>query len=448
LSSRDVVRNEQNFLGCLLRSPHVYWQINDVVKPDMFTVVHHREIYAAVIDVSEGGRKLSTAALLAHLPEEYDPAGPTVGILATLKENAIEAGSAADYAPFLAEQSAKSKLEALSGWIKKAVSAGDKNMEDVATDAAARLQEIMANASPLRPVKLSEITKRVVSFSERARDKEIMPGFTTGLHGLDEMTGLLMGGDFIGVIGALGDGKSAVLAQVGKHIARSAPVLSCHNEMSEEQNGTRAVAGEAGLSVREVREGAYDFMGADAVKAAQGRIEGLKYHIYTDPRMTVRGIRTRALQMKRTIGLGAITIDAMKRLRTDIKTRDKWERMEEITGELKAMAIEFGVPVLLAVHRTRAARRRDDPIPQLDDAEAPSLEGDADIVIGVWRPEAWLMMNKPNAKAGGEAWEKWEHEIQRARGVGKMIGLKVRSGAPFEQREFRFNGAATRFEDL
>lgn len=70
------------------------------------------------------------------------------------------------------------------------------------------------------------------------------------------------------------------------------------------------------------------------------------------------------------------------------------------------------------------------------------------MVLGVFREESWLMMNKPNPKAGGEAWDEWEGKIRRARGMAKIIALKVRSGQPFEQREFRWNGPATRFEDL
>jgi replicative DNA helicase len=152
--------------------------------------------------------------------------------------------------------------------------------------------------------------------------------------------------------------------------------------------------------------------------------------------------------MKQTIGLGAITIDGLKRLRTETRHRDRWDRLEEITGDLKAMALELNVPVLLAVQRTRTARRREDPIPQLDDADAPTLETDSDLVLAVYQESAWLMMNKPNPKAGGEAWDEWEGKVRRAKGMAKIITLKVRSGQPFETREFRFNGPATRFEDL
>lgn len=442
----DILANEKAFIGSLLRSPASFWQVNDLVTADMFSIPHYRDIYSAVRDMSEGGRQVTITALQTRLPEEYEEQGPTIGILMALKEGALDAGSPQDYADLLAEHAASKKLNALSDWIKK--QAGKQNAEDIAAMAATKLQEIMATATPLRPVKLSDITKRVVTFSASANAGKTLPGYTTGMSSLDEMTGLLMGGDFIGIMGALGDGKSALLAQVGKHISRSVPVLSCHNEMSEEQNGTRFVAGESGMSVREIREGAYDFTGADAVKEAQQRIEQLQYHVYTDPRMTVRGIAARARQMKRTIGLGAITIDGLKRLRTETRHRDRWDRLEEITGELKALAIELEVPIMLAVQRTRTARRRDDPIPQLDDADAPTLETDADMVLGVYREESWLMMNKPNPKAGGEAWDEWEGKVRRAKGIGKIIALKVRSGKPFETREFKWNGPATRFEDL
>lgn len=445
----DSTVNERNFIGCLLRSTHEFWAVNDIVTADQFQIAHHRDIFTAIRDLSERGKQVTITALQANLPEEFDDIGPAIGVLMALKESAAEAGSATDYAPFLAERSALKRLDALAVWLHKETGKkGDRTAEDISAELAVRTQAIMATATPLRPVKLSEITKRVVTFSTKARDTDVMPGHGTGLSALDEMTGLLMGGDFIGIIGALGDGKSALLAQVGKHIARYAPVLNCNNEMSEEQNGTRFVAAESGMSVRQVREGAYDFTGADAVKGAQERLEKLQYHLYTDPRMTVRAIRVRALQMKQTTGLGAITIDGLKRLRTETKHRDRWDRLEEITGDLKAMAIELNVPVLLAVQRTRTARRRDDPIPQLDDADAPTLETDADLVLGVFREHSWLMMNKPNAKAGGEAWDEWEGKVRRAKDTAKIIALKVRSGQPFETREFRWNGPATRFEDL
>lgn len=444
----DISANERAFIGCLLRSPHEFHQVGDMVTADCLAVPHHRDIYTAIRDLTDRGRAVTITSLQSVLPEEYDGHGPTVAILMALRESHLEGGSATDYAPFLAERSALKKLDALSAWVHKEIGKNDRVSEDIAAEAATRLQAIMAGASPVKPVKLSDITKRIVSASEKANTKDILPGHTTGVRGLDEMIGLIMGGDLIGVLGALGEGKSGLLAQIGKHIARSGPVLAAHNEMGEEQNATRALASASGMSVRSVREGTYDFDGAEAIRQAQAKIETLNYHLYTDPRMTIRSIAVRARQMKQAVGLAAITIDGAKRLRLEQKVRDYWERREEITGQLKELSLELRVPVIVAFQRTRTARRRDDPIPQLDDADFPTLETDADTVLGIWREESWLMMNKPNPKAGGEAQEQWEHKIARAKGIAKIIALKLRSGRPFVQREFAWDGPTMTIRDI
>src|SRR5437899_244689 len=97
----DTNANERNFIGSLLRSPHEFWQCNDIVTADQFAVAHHRDIFTAIRDLSERGKQVTITALQANLPEEFDDIGPAIGVLMALKESAAEAGSATDYAPFL-----------------------------------------------------------------------------------------------------------------------------------------------------------------------------------------------------------------------------------------------------------------------------------------------------------------------------------------------------------
>jgi replicative DNA helicase len=91
----------------------------------------------------------------------------------------------------------------------------------------------------------------------------------------------------------------------------------------------------------------------------------------------------------------------------------------------------LSVPVLLAVQRTRTARRRDDPIPQLDDADAPTLETDSD---GAWRIPGSVVADdeqaEPESRRRGLG--RMGRQVRRAKGTAKIIALKVRSGQPFE----------------
>jgi replicative DNA helicase len=118
----DSLANERNFIGCLLRSPHELWAVNDVVTADAITIPHHRDIYTAIRDLSERGRQVTITTLQAALPEEYNEIGPTIAVLMALKESAAEAGSATDYAPFIAERAARSGLgRCLNGSRKRPV---------------------------------------------------------------------------------------------------------------------------------------------------------------------------------------------------------------------------------------------------------------------------------------------------------------------------------------
>src|SRR4051812_4204929 len=104
--TRDLIAVEKNFIGCLLRSPHDFWSINDMVAPDMFSIPVHQRIYDSIRFLSEAGRNVTFSALQAHLPAEDDEGTPYIAQLAVLKENAAEAGAAQDYASAISERSA------------------------------------------------------------------------------------------------------------------------------------------------------------------------------------------------------------------------------------------------------------------------------------------------------------------------------------------------------
>jgi replicative DNA helicase len=167
-----------------------------------------------------------------------------------------------------------------------------------------------------------------------------------------------------------------------------------------------------------------------------------------DPKMSIRSIRNHALAIKRMHGLKLLVVDQLTHIRTDSRHKSKFDRYEEVTSESKSMAFEIGCPILILAQRTRTSQRRDDPTPQIDDADANSIERDADMVLAVWQEYNWLQRNKPDKRAGGEAWDAYESKLRSAKGRASIIGLKVRSGEPYQQRDLMWHGATTRFSDF
>lgn len=444
----DLLTNERLFIGCLLRSPHEIYQIMDTVKPDMMQAEIHRDIYQAMIGLAERQKPITRTALQANLPAEYDDLGPSVGILMALQENASDAGSATDYAPFICESSSRRKLVALSKWLNKEAGKMEAGSEDLASEAMLRLQAIMQDASPMRPIPLGEAASRMLTNSMMAGRGDFIAGINTGIGPLDEILGLMLGGDLGFIIASQSDGKSALAAQIAMHAAQAnRRVLYIQLEMSDEQMAARELAAASGISVNEIHEGSMDMAQAESVAHAERSIRSLPFNILDVDEITVRQIKAQAAAMQRSGGLSLLVVDQLDKIRSDGKHRDKFERLAEVTRDLKKMAKSLKIPVMCLAQRTRSAQRRDDPTPDVLDADAPSIERDADWVIGLWREENWLRRNKPDLRHEEDK-SNWEAKMLKVRDVAEVIILKRRRGRAFQQRKLRWVGNIMRFEEL
>jgi replicative DNA helicase len=443
----DASAQERFFIGCLLRSPHEFWAINDIVTTDCIELPHHKAIFTAIRDLSERGKQVTITALQANLPEEFEDKSPTVGVLMALKESANEAGSATDYAGFLAERSALKQLDALAVWLHKETGKNQKQAEDISAEAALRLHAIMAVSSPTRPKSIGEVASLVSRHANSAQMGEVVSGLNTGISPLDEILGLMLGSDLGAIIASQGDGKSALAAQIGVHVAGAGrPVMFTQLEMSDEQMAARELAALSGISVNQIHEGAFDAFQWEEIVRAEKQLRTMPFHIIDAEEMTVRQIKAQALGMQRTMGLSLVIIDQLDKVKAEGKPRDRFERMAEITRDLKKLAKFLKVPVIVLAQRTRGAQRRDDPTPDVLDADAPSLERDCDWIIGLWQRKNWLRRNKPDGRSEAET-TKWEADMFRCKDQAEVICLKRRRGKAFEQRTLRFHGPTMRFHE-
>lgn len=442
----DPTVNERNYLGCLLRSPHEWWQTNDTVASDMFAVPHHRAIFEAIRDLSERGKQVTITALQANLPEEFDGAGPAIGVLMALKESAAEAGSATDYAPFLAERSALKRLDALAVWLRKETGKNDRGAEDISAEAGLRLNAIMASSTSMRPVKLGEIVSLVAR--QPKEDEGVSSGLTTGLTPLDEILGVILGGDLGCILASQGDGKSALAAQIGHHVASSGrPVLYVQLEMSSEQMGARELAAASGLSVAQIHERAFDTFQWEQVADAERALQKPQFFILDTDEITVRQMQSQCMNMQRQGGLSLVIVDQLDKIKAEGKYKDRFERFAELTRDLKKMAKALKVPVIVLAQRTRGAQRRDDARPSVLDADAVSLDRDCDWVLALWQRASHLRLNPPDERGGTEARSNWETKIFQAQGVAEIVMLKHRRRKAHQEKTLRFDGSVMRFRE-
>lgn len=448
-AKRDITQNrraEEALLGCLLRSPQDFWKVQDTLKVEHFTVSAHRDLYAVIADIATTGKKISMPLLVSRLPDELE-GNSTTAVIAALMHNAVDL-SADDFADQVADAAARRRLRSIAAFIDKRALDFDVAASAAAMEAEAAIVDMLYESIVRRPRSIGELSTEIMRTSFASKKSGILPGMNSGLNAWDEIVGQMMPGDYGALIASQGDGKTALAAQIAYHCASaSRQTLFYQYEMRAEAQATRELAFHAQTSARKIVEGELKFDEMDWLRNAVAQMQKTTLFIQDDPRLPIEGLRAQALAHKRKHGeLTMIVADHARKIPSKQRTKDKWERGELISGEAKNIAKELECIFLMLVQRTRRAQRDDDYMPKVDDAENPAIEQDADWIVGLAREENWLRRNKP--KGGGEAMDAWEGKIRKAGGTADIIGLKRRTGRPFETRKIGWNGERTRFHDL
>jgi replicative DNA helicase len=114
-------------------------------------------------------------------------------------------------------------------------------------------------------------------------------------------------------------------------------------------------------------------------------------HIYLDdtPGITPLQLRTKARRLHLEYELDLVIVDYLQLMSSDMRTDNRVQEVSYISRNLKILARELNVPVLVGAQLSRAVEQRADKHPVLSDLrESGSIEQDADIVMFIHRPDA------------------------------------------------------------
>ena len=112
-------------------------------------------------------------------------------------------------------------------------------------------------------------------------------------------------------------------------------------------------------------------------------LNDLPIYIDATAGITVPQIKAKLRRMK---NLGLVVIDYLGLIQSTLRTDNRVQIVSEITRQLKIMAKELDVPVVLLSQLSRGPESRTDKRPMLSDLrESGSIEQDADIVMFLYR---------------------------------------------------------------
>jgi len=251
-----------------------------------------------------------------------------------------------------------------------------------ATIMAATSERTGDEANPLA----AHLVESVGRVTEAINSGGVPRGLLTGFKSLDEMTYGFEPGDLVIIAGRPSMGKTTLAINIAENIAlgknraggKPGPVLVFSLEMKGHVLGLKMLASQMHEPLCRFKEGMVDKKKVDAAAKRLGEAP-----LYIDDRagITVMEIRARARRMHKRYNLKAIVIDYLQLIApTDART-PREQQISEISRQLKGLAKELGIPVIVLCQLNRAPDK-DGRRPRLSDLrESGSLEQDADIVV-------------------------------------------------------------------
>jgi replicative DNA helicase len=391
------IEAEEAILGGILLDPEAMGRIVDVLRPEMFYVSAHQEIFRACLMLHNQGRPTDLMSVTTWLSDRalLEKVGGQEKII-TLCDRTLSAVNIDYYAELVQEKYIRRQL-AKAGMATVDLSfASDMELAQVLDRAEqtifavtqARTQQGLVPAGDILTQTFYELEAKANAIAD---GNQIM-GITTGFYDLDNLTNGLQRSDLIIIAGRPSMGKTSFGLELARKVAEIhyLPVAIFSLEMSREQLIYRLLSSQskmrptdAGIDSNRLRSGQISENEWGVLTTAISRLSELPIYIDDSPNPSVTELRSkvRRLQAEKASELGLVLIDYLQ-LMEGSGSDNRVQEISRITRSLKSLAREMKVPVIALSQLSRGVESRTNKRPMLSDLrESGCLSGDSLITL-------------------------------------------------------------------
>ena len=219
----------------------------------------------------------------------------------------------------------------------------------------------------------------------------ISAGIPTSFYDFDAMTQGLRRGDLIAFAGRPSMGKTSLALQFARNIAgQNLPVCFFGFDLSKKELAYRILGMEVGIEIGRIRTGRFTSEEWQLIHEKNTKLESLPIFIEDKKAISIDEIKNRCRNISMTNNeksLGLIAIDSYQMMEHS-NLEDYQAQLERNTRELKILAKELNVPVLITAPISRRVEERENCRPMLSDIrDSDVLEDYGDIIVMLYRDE-------------------------------------------------------------
>lgn len=374
VAEMNIIHISNNAECCLIHSifnfPEQQQYIFKNTIPEYFTDLTFRKIYNIAKEIFQANNIVSNVDVF----EKDNSLG------SALKEIITEGDSFKVYVPTYCRQ-------LYERYINKLI------LEAKTVDDVKRINDFIADYAPVGN-KIKHISEGYDSFEERYKgEKET--SLTTGYTSIDEVIGSFSGGDYIVLGGSTGVGKTSIAINIVNNLIKNGKqVLYFSLEMPLEQLQTRLVCMQKQINCAKLRNYTLNENEIEQYKKGLEQLKFQKLDVVSDYNLTSEKLRIYTRNKKKT-GLDFVVVDYLGLLK-GYNNKSLYESTTNLSRDMKLLASEMNIPILVLVQLNRDLKTRDDKRPKLSDIrESGAIEQDADFVLFAYRDFVFTGKGKP-----------------------------------------------------
>lgn len=418
------LETEEVVLGALLIEPNALATVIDILQPEVFYKEAHQRIFAAILALYPIGEPIDVITVTNYLRKngEIDFIGGPAYI-AQLTDRVISAANIEYHARILIEKYIQRKLIEISNNIITEAYDATSDAFDTLNEAENALFQI--NEQNLRrsfrsmPSVLQVVREQIETAYKNQGE---YTGVVSGYYHLDQLTGGLQPSDLIIIAARPGMGKTAFALSMARNMAVEfgLPIAFFSLEMTAPQLVIRILSAQTQISSERIRKGELDDMEWMTLNEAMNKLSNVKLFLDDTPALSIFELRAKARRLKQAYDIQAVYIDYLQLMTAKIdRNSNREQEIASISRALKALAKELNIPVIALSQLSRDVEKRSGTKrPQLSDLrESGAIEQDADIVIGIYRPEYYMKEEQVD-----------EDKLAAVKNKAEIILLKHRNG--------------------
>lgn len=390
-------QTEEDILGTLLLYPHMLVTVNAILKVEYLYQNETKVVYRAILSLFEKKDVIDVLTVCQELKKtnQLDFVGGAFYVSSLTRNGDVNFHSLERNCYFIHELYILRELQVLGNEIINATTTANADCFEIADRIQKRTSDL-TNIRSERIKRAGDFFGDLVTNINEVLDGKKPTGLMSGLENLDELTGGWQPGNLIIIAARPGMGKTAMALQLAKYpaIENNKPVAVFSLEMTGLELVGRLASSESNISSTGINQHKINRAELQSMGASCSKLIDAPLFIDDTPGLTISQLRSKAKKMFYEHKIELIIVDYLQKMKPDKKST-KEQEVSEISGGLKDLARELGIPVIALAQLNRAAEDRPDKRPMLRDLrDSGSIEQDADIVGFLFRPEYYQLFEE------------------------------------------------------